>query len=166
MHRPAFAVRAVALAVAITLFSAAAALAAKGGAGTETFTEHASETVLFSEPTVNPCNGEEGTITATASKEVFHITTQANGTFWATGTAEGIATFTPTEAGGLTYSGHFATWFGAALNQKNNIEHDTGTFVLRAADGSRVIVHMTSHLSTNAAGEVTVAFEKEKAHCG
>jgi hypothetical protein len=166
MYRPASVARAVGLAVAITIFSASAALAAKGGAGTETLTEHARETLFFSEPTVNPCNGEEGTITAIASKEVFHLTTQADGMFWVTGTAEGVVTFTPSQAGGLSYSGHFTTWFGEALNQKNHVEHDTGTFVLRAADGSQVVVHMKDHLSTNAAGEVTAEFAKQSVRCG
>jgi hypothetical protein len=158
--------RAVALALAIVVVSAATALAAKGGAGTETLTEHAHETVLFSMPIVNPCTSEEGTLTAIASNEVFHLTTHADGTFWATGTAEGLATFTPSQAGGLSYSGHFAAWFGEALNQKNHVEHDTSTFVLRASDGSRAVIHMKSHLSTNAAGEVSAEFEKQGVHCG
>lgn len=166
MHRPTLAMYAAVLAVVLVVASAATALAAKGGAGTETFTEHAHETVLFSMLTANPCTGEEGTLTAVASNEVFHITTQADGQFWATGTAEGTVTFTPVAAGGAVYSGHFATWFGEALNQKNHIEHGTGTFVLRAANGSQVVVHMNSHLSTNAAGEVTAEFEKQSAHCG
>lgn len=166
MYRPAFVVRAVGLAVVIVVASAAVALAAKGGAGTETFTEHGHEEVLFSEPVTNPCTNEGGILTATAANEVFHLTTHADGTFWVTGTAEGTATFTPFEAGGLAYSGHFTSWFGEALNRKNHIEHDTNTFVLRAANGSQVVVQEKSHLSTNAAGEVTVEFEKESAHCG
>ncbi|HEV3094016.1 MAG TPA: hypothetical protein VGY30_05820 [Solirubrobacteraceae bacterium] len=166
MYRPALAIRAVGLAAAIVLASGAAALAAKGGAGTETFTEHAHEQVLFSFPTANPCTGEEGTLTAIAANEVFHLTTHADGERWATGTAEGAVTFTPVGAEGLAYSGHFTSWFGEAINQKNHVEHDTNTFVLRAANGSQVVVHMKDHLSTNAAGEVTVEFKTESAHCG
>jgi hypothetical protein len=164
MHKLAFAVRTTGLVIAIVLASAAVALAAKGGAGTETLTEHQHGEVLFSAPTVNPCTGEEGTITAVAANEVFHGTMHADGTFWVTGTAEGTATFVPSGSG-LTYSGHFTSWFGEALNRKNHVEHDTNTFVLRAADGSQVVVHMKDHLSTNAAGEVTAEFEKESAHC-
>lgn len=166
MYRPASAVRAAGLAIVIVFASASIALAANGGAGTETFTGHAHDEVLFSAPTTNPCTHEEGVITAIAANEVFHLTTHADGTFWATGTAEGTVTFTPLEAGGLAYSGHFASWFGEALNRKNHVEHDTNTFVLRAADGSQVVVHMKDHLSTNAAGEVTAEFENESAHCG
>lgn len=166
MYRPVLIVRALGLAVVIVIVSAAIALAAKGGAGTETLTEHGHETLLFAMTVTNPCTQEEGTLTAIASNEVFHLTTHADGTFWATGTAEGTVTFTPFQAGGLAYSGHFASWFGEALNRKNHIEHDTNTFVLRAANGSQVVVHMKDHLSTNAAGEVKAEFKKESAHCG
>jgi hypothetical protein len=166
MHRLAFAARALGLALVIVVASAAVALAAAGGAGTETLTEHHKE-VVFIEPskTMNPCTGEEGTITAIAANEKFHLTTHADGEMWATGTAEGTATFVPFGSG-LSYSGHFAAWFGQAVNQKNNVEHETNTFVLRAANGSQVIVHMRSHLSTNAAGEVTAEFKEISAHCG
>jgi hypothetical protein len=166
MHRLAFAARALGLAIVIVVASAAVALAAAGGAGTETTTEHHKEVVLFELKKVNPCTGEEGTLTAIASNEVFHRTAHADGTFTATGTAEGTATFVPSGSG-LTYSGHFTSWFGHALNSKNHIEHSTSTFVLRAANGSQVIVQIKDHLSTNAAGEVTAEFEKEsvRTHC-
>jgi hypothetical protein len=166
MHRRTLATLAAGLGTALAIASATTAMAAKGGAGTETFTEHAHEVVLFSFPTQNPCTGEEGTLTATAANEVFHATSQADGQFWVTGTAEGTVTFTPVGPEGVSYSGHFATWFGEALNQKNHIEHGTGTFVLRAANGSQVVVHMNSHLSTNASGEITAEFHRESAHCG
>jgi hypothetical protein len=153
------------LGTALMLASSGTALASKGGAGTETSTEHSHEVLLFAMPVVNPCTHEEGTLTAIAANEVFHLTTHADGDLWATGTAEGTATFTPSEPGGLSYSGHFATWFGEALNNKNHVEHSTATFVLRAGDGSQVVIHMRSHLSTNAAGEITAKFETHDAHC-
>lgn len=159
--------RGAGIAVALALLAPSAnALAAPGGAGTETFTEHGHNVLLFSMPTENPCTGAPGTLTAIAANEVFHATTQADGQFWVTGTAEGTATFTPEEPGGVSYSGHFATWFGEALNNKNSREHSTGTFVLSGTDGSRVIVHMTDHLSTNANGVITAQFERFNAHCG
>jgi hypothetical protein len=158
--------RGAAIAAVLALTSGGAAYAAAGGAGTETFTEHQHDVELFSFPTENPCTGAQGTLTAIASKAVFHITTHADGNFWVTGTAEGTATFTPEEAGGVFYSGHFASWFGEALNEKNSVAHDTNTFVLNGTDGSRVTVHMKDHLSTNAHGEITVQFEKFSAHCG
>jgi ribulose-5-phosphate 4-epimerase/fuculose-1-phosphate aldolase len=144
------------------------ALAAAGGAGTETFTEHGHEVPFFSFPAANPCTGEAGTISAVATNFVFHITEQADGEHWITGTGEGVATFTPEQLGGVSARGHFTAWFGEALNQKNSVEHDTNTIVLRATDGSHIVIHAKSHISTNAKGEPTVEFEREKmsARCG
>ncbi|HWX96476.1 MAG TPA: hypothetical protein VNZ01_06450 [Solirubrobacteraceae bacterium] len=157
--------RLLALTATLSALSASSALAAKGGAGTETFTEHAHEVLLFSFSTENQCTGAEGTLSAIAANEVFHITTHADGDLWVTGTAEGTATFVPFGPG-VSYSGHFVNWFGEALNQKNQVGHSTGTFVLTGTDGSRVVIHMTSHLSTNAHGAVTVEFERSSVHCG
>jgi hypothetical protein len=151
--------------VALAALAASPASAAPGGAGTETFTEHAHEVPLFSFPIVNECTGVAGTLSAVAANEVFHITTHADGDLWVTGTAEGTVTFVPFEEG-VSYSGHFATWFGEAVNNKNSVGHSTGTFVLAGTDGSRAVIHMTSHLSTNAHGAVTVEFEKSSLHCG
>jgi hypothetical protein len=158
--------RGAGIAAVLALLSAGGAYAAPGGAGTETFTEHLHEAELFSFATENPCTGAPGTLTAIAANAVFHITAKANGQFSVTGTAEGTATFTPEEPGGVSYSGHFASWFGEALNNKNELGHETGTFVLDGADGSRLVVHTSDHLSTNAHGEITVQFERLGAHCG
>ena len=156
--------RVLALAALLTAFCGSSALAAKGGAGTETFTEHAHEVPLFSFGVVNECTGVAGTLSAVAANTVFHITTQADGDLWVTGTAEGLVTFVPFEEG-ISYSGHFADWFGEAVNNKNHVEHGTATFVLTGTDGSRVVIHMISHLSTNASGAVTATFEKSSFHC-
>jgi hypothetical protein len=150
---------------AVLALAATPAGAQSGGAGTETLTEHLHEVVLFSNPAVNPCTGTPGVITATGTNGVFHLTTQADGDAWVTGTIEGLVTFVPDEPGAGDYSGHFATWFGEALNNKNHVEHDTGTFVLKGSDGSKVILHMSDHLSTNANGAVTVEFHDQSFHC-
>lgn len=160
-------IRAAALSAVLVLVSAGAALAASShGAGTETNTEHMRNEFFFSEETLNPCTGEKGTLTAIAKNGVFHETVQADGEFWITGTFNGIVTFTPNEAGGVLGSGHFTVWFGAALNNKNEVEHDTSTFRLNGSDGSRLTIKGTDHLSTNAKGEVTVSFEKPRLSCG
>jgi hypothetical protein len=156
--------RLLGLLIMLSTLPASSALASKGGAGTETFTEHAHEVPLFSFPVENQCTGAAGTFAAIAANEVFHITTQADGNLWATGTAEGTATFVPFEEG-VSYSGHFVNWFGEAINQKNHIEHFTSTYVLTGTDGSRLVIHMLSHLSTNANGAVTVETEKKSFHC-
>jgi hypothetical protein len=158
---------AAALAAAAIGTIAAPAMADKGGAGTETLTEHAHEVPLFSFPTVNQCTGAAGLLSVVAANEVFHITTQADGDAWVTGTAEGIATFTPEEIGGVVYSGHFATWFGEEINNKNHVEHSTFDVTLTGSDGSKVAIHIKGHVGTNAGGVVTVERPEEvSVHCG
>jgi hypothetical protein len=160
------AVRGAALSATLFLLSGGSALAASNGAGTETITEHFSNEVLFSEPTVNPCTGEHGMLTAIAKNGKVHATSQADGEFWATGTFAGTVTVTPDQPGGVSASGHFTSWFGVSLNQKNSVEHSTGTFHLTGSDGSTVKIHMVEHISTNAKGEITVSFEKARLSCG
>jgi hypothetical protein len=144
---------------------AGAALAA--GRGTVTITHHAHNVQLFSESVTNPCTGESGTVTAIAANEVFHVTFFMNGDdeFWVTGTDEGTATFTPDDPDGVSASGHFAAWFGESLNEKNDVQHDTFNIQLTNTDGSHIVAHETTHLSINAAGVVTVDFDKMSVSC-
>jgi hypothetical protein len=95
-----------------------------------------------------------------------HVTSQEDGNSWATGTANGEATFTPTQPGGVSFSGHFTLWFGDSFNNKNEVEHETSTFALKGTDRSTVHVHVLSHLSTNANGEVKVETEVKEVRCG
>ena len=157
-------VKVVSVAAVLALVPGGAAFASAGGAGTTTETIHEHEVVFFSFPVVNPCSHEPGTITAVAENSVFHVTEQADGNFWVTGTGEGTATFTPEEPGGVSASGHFATWFGAAANNKNNVEHSTNTIHLLGTDGSRITLHLREHVSTNGNGEVKVSVETKTLH--
>jgi hypothetical protein len=159
---------AVSLASAVVSLSAGPALAAPGGPnGTVTETVHEHNVVLFSEASPNPCTGEPGTFTATAANGVFHATFFENSDeFWVTATYEGTATFTPDNPEGVSASGHFAVWFGAAGNEKNEVETNTNTFNLKGSDGSHIVVHGTAHVATNGSGAVTVNFEKNSVHCG
>jgi hypothetical protein len=152
---------ALGLVLALALLPAGGAVAAKGGAGTETFTSHELEPFGF--PVENECTGTKGFLLLAPSNQVFHITKQADGNAWVTGTSEGTATFTPS-GGGAEFSGHFTSWFGEALNNHNHVEHSTTTIVLSGPEGSRVVLHFTSHVSTNGSGTPTVDFEKEHAH--
>jgi hypothetical protein len=161
-------VRTASLAAVIALLAAGAALADAGGQGTVTITQHAHNVVLFSSPATT-CTGAPGTLTATAANEVFHVTFfTVSDEFWVTGTDEGAFTFTPNDPNGVTGSGHFAAWFGESFNNKNDVQHSTNTFNLTASDGSHVVAHETSHLSTNAAGQIVVNFDKMDMHmtCG
>ena len=162
-------VRIASLAAVVALLTAGAALADAGGQGTVTITQHAHNVTLFSDPVTNPCTGEPGTLSAVAANEVFHVTFFTNGDeFWVTGTDEGTITFTPDDPSGVSASGHFAAWFGESFNNKNDVQHDTSTFHLTGTDGLRLVLHETSHLSTNAAGVVTVNFDKmsQSLSCG
>jgi hypothetical protein len=155
------------LAAVLALAMTGAAMAAKGGAGTETTTVHLPETVLiYEEKATNPCTGEKGLLVAISANAKEHSTTHADGDAWGTFNAEGTVTFTPYSPEGATYSGHFHIWGGESLNNKNEVNHETGTFVLRAANGSQVTVHMVGHASTNGKGEPVVEFHTEDAHCG
>ena len=158
-------IRGVVLAAALTSICVATAFAAPGGAGTETFTEHGHGKEFFSMPVTDPCNGAPGIFATVSTNEVFHATSQADGDFWVTGTAEGTATFTPEAAGGISASGHFTAWFGEAGNNKNQVEHNTFNAHLTGTDGSHISVHGNAHASTNALGEVTVSFEKMRVTC-
>jgi hypothetical protein len=159
-------VRTASLAAVIALLTAGAALGAAGGRGTVTITTHDHNVQLFSDPVTNPCTGESGTLTAIAANEVFHVTFFTNGDEgWVTGTDEGMATFTPDNPKGISASGHFAAWFGESLNNKNDVQHDIFNLTLTNTDGSHIVVHEITHLSTNAAGVVTVNFDKMSVSC-
>ena len=88
--------------------------------------------------------------TATAPTEVFHETffTQGDQNV-VTGTAQGVATFTPDDPQGVSASGHFADWFGESRNSQNYVRHETNTFLLNGTDGSHAVVHTAEHLSTD-----------------
>jgi hypothetical protein len=151
------------LAGALTLLWGGVAVAA--GRETVTETEHQHQEVLLSEGTANPCNGEAGTLTVVGNS-IFHVTFfESSDESWATGTLEGKVTFTPTDPDGVSASGHFTAWFGEAHNNKNEVQHFTNTVNLKGSDGSHISIHARSHTSTNAAGQVTVTFEVEKATC-
>ena len=160
------AVTCVAVVAGMLVLPTTVALAGTNGAGTTTTTQHAKNVKFFSMKTQNPCTGAAGKLTAIAATEVFHITTQADGTFWITGTAQGTVTFKATNPADASASGHFAAWFGESSNDQNDVQHDTSTFHLRGTDGSRVTVHMRDHLSTNANGVVTVNFSEMRVSCG
>jgi hypothetical protein len=159
--------RVVGLAAMLALLSTTTAMADAGGQGTVTVTQQFRNVPFFSIVVTNPCTGAPGTLAATAATEVFHITYFTTGPeFWVTGTAQGTATFTPIDPSGVSAGGHFATWFGESSNNKNDVQHDTGTFQLAGSDGSHVAVHMVDHLGTNANGAITVSFNNFTFSCG
>ena len=158
--------RAVGLAAALALLTTGVALADAGGRGTVTATVQYRDTLLFSQPTTNPCTGASGTITGTAHTGFEHVTYFTTGPeLWSTSTAEGMATFTPDDPQGVSASGHFTEWFGASINNKNVVSSNTSTFRLKGDDGSHIVVHEVIHVGTNANGVVTVSFDNVGIHC-
>src|SRR4029078_12969180 len=117
--------RAASLAAAIALLTTGGSLAGAGGPGTVPTPQQFRDISLFDSPQAitNPCTGEAGTLTAIAHTAVFHTTSFTTGTgFWLTTTAEGTATFPPTDPNGVTASGHFAEWHGVSINNRNEVQ--------------------------------------------
>jgi hypothetical protein len=148
------------LTAAAAMFVAAPAASATG-AGAVSFTQtihHATET----DTDMNPCTGALGTLTLTYNA-IFHVTTLANGTYWATFTQTGTFSFVPFDASQPSYTGHFTVWDGDNWNNRNTTE--TATFSVHGAgsDGSRLTFHETEHVSTSATG-MTISFDRPR--CG
>jgi hypothetical protein len=148
---------ALALTLAVGALSAGVALAAPGGAGTVSLTDHFSG-VIDQEHTTNPCTNAPGELTLTATNAVEHVTFNANG-FWATFTAEGTATFAPDDNSPVA-SGHFTVWDGENGNLQNHTA--TGTFTVHI-DGVRM--RETFHESVSAS-EISISFDKPALTCG
>jgi len=91
--------------------------------------------------------------------DVFHITVNKAGDVWLTGTTAGTFSFTPFDLSRPSYTGHFASWFGASLNKNNYVFHDTFNVHGTGSDGSTLSFHMIDHMSVSASG-VTLTFDK------
>ena len=143
----------------LLLLPATGAFAAGAGAisTTQVFKD---ATQIFASP--NPCTGAPGTVTITFNG-VFHITTLANGTFWATGTQTGTFTFTPDDPTQLSASGRFTAWFGDNDNLKNGTETSILSVRGTNADGTTFVAHDVAHVSVSASG-ITFSFDKPTCH--
>jgi hypothetical protein len=154
---------AVLVAAVVAVLSTASAGAA--GAGAVSFTHNFHNEVILSDHLANPCTGAPGTVTFTAKNGVFHITTLANGTSWATFTAQGTVTFVPDNPADASALGHFAVWDGENVNLQNGTATSTSNAVLSGSDGSRIGVHEVFHMSTSASGG-SITFDKPHMTCG
>ena len=143
------------------MFAASAAFA--GGNGAVTFTQHDRDVVDVSSD-VNPCTGDTGTLTMTYS-DIFHGTINKTGS-WFTGTLQGTIEFVPDNPAAVTYSGHFAAWFGDENNLRNGVEHSTFNAHLTGTDGTTVGVHDNGQAAMNANGVITVSFDHALISCG
>ncbi len=144
---------------AIMVVAAPSASAAGAGAVSFTQTEHnATET----DTDVNPCTGAPGTLTLTYNA-IFHVTTLANGTYWATFTQTGTFSFVPFDSSQPSYTGHFTVWDGDNWNNQNTTETATFMVIGTGSDGSMLAFHETEHFSVSATG-VTTSFDNPR--CG
>jgi hypothetical protein len=72
---------------------------------------------------------------------VFHITINAAGDEWVTTTQEAWFNLVP-DTGTVTYTGHFATWFGLSLNRNNGVAHDIFNIHATGSDGSTITINI------------------------
>lgn len=100
------------------------------------------------------CGAPGGTISGTGNA-VFHITVNNAGDTWITTTQEAWFTLVP-DTGPVTYSGHFAAWFGASLNNQNMVVHDITNARATGSDGSTLTLNVVDHLSVSANGQVNM----------
>jgi hypothetical protein len=149
--------------VLAALMMATAAFAS--GANTVSQTEIIKNQVVDSESSPNPCSGVPGTLTLFAKNAIAHVTVNDNG-FWATFTATGTATFTPTDPSQLSGSGRFTIWDG----ENGNLRNATATFTFHVRvlfpDGSIVTSHEVAHMSISANGINSISFDKPRLTCG
>ena len=89
-------------------------------------------------------------ISISNANAIFHITTLANDTYWATFTEQGD--FVAVAANGLTYTGHFAMWDGENWNLNNTTFTATFNVHGTASDGSVLNAHSVAHVNFDATG--------------
>jgi hypothetical protein len=100
-----------------------------------------------------------GTLTITFNA-VFHVTVNQAGDVWLTGTTEGAFSFVPFDPARPSYTGHFASWFGASLNRNNAVFHDIFNVHGTGSDGSTLTFHVIDHVNIDSSGVVTLTFTK------
>jgi hypothetical protein len=149
--------RLLAFLVAIVAAAALAVPASAAGAGAVSYTQTLKNYVQTFTSDI-PCAGT-GTITTT-SNSIFHVTFLTSGigagTFWATGTDAGTVVAV---AGSVTYTGHFADWFGDNDNLNNGNEEFNLNVHLTGSDGSVINGHLVAHVSASATGIVVTFFK-------
>ena len=130
------------------------------GANTVSQTEIIKNQVIDSDTNGNPCSGAPGTFTLFAKNAIAHVTVNDNG-FWATFTATGTGSFTPTDPSQPSGAGHFTLWDG----ENGNLRNGTATFTFHVrvlfTDGSIVTMHEVAHMSIN-----SISFDKMRLTCG
>lgn len=150
----------IALGLAAILAAPAAA-----HAQAETQTIHFSGTTQ-TQPAVNPCSGAPGTFTETVTQGVEHLTTNPDGTYHQSFRIVTAITFSPDDPSQPTLTGTSTDGTGQNVTAKTSTL--TARFSGRAtgSDGSVVSLSGVTHVTANASGTVTVAFQIERVSCG
>ncbi len=147
-------------AIALLLLSLTAGVTR--GSGATTFTQNFHDVTVTFPASPFFCNGINSTVTITYNG-VFHETNLTSGEFWATMTLAGTFATTPVDPSQLSFTGHFAVWFGVSANHQNFVVHSIFNIHGTGSDGSTLIFHDTMHFSVSASG-VIISFDKPS--CG
>jgi len=123
--------------------------ASAAGATTQTVNQHGAFTPFHVDAA---CGAPAGTISGTGN-QVFHITVNSANDAWITTTQEAWFTLKP-DTGNVTYTGHFAFWFGASFNNQNTVVHDITNVRATGSDGSTLTFNLVDHMSVSANGQV------------
>ncbi len=121
------------------------------GAFTQTQNQHGPFLPMHVDST---CGAPSGTVSGSGNA-VFHITVNGAGDVWITTTQEAWFTLVP-DTGTVTYSGHFAAWFGLSDNNRNEVVHDILNVRATGSDGSSISFNLVDHLSVSAGGQVNL----------
>jgi hypothetical protein len=127
--------------------------ASAAGATTQTQNFHGAFPPMHVTPLCG--NAAPGGVLSSTGNAVFHITINSAGDVWVTSTQEAWFTLVP-DTGTVTYSGHFATWFGESLNRNNAVLHDVFNVQATGSDGSTLSINIVDHLSMSADGQVNL----------
>ena len=111
-------------------------------------------------PPTNPCTGATITDIAVTGNVMIHTTADGN---HVTATIVGQATLT--QDNGVTYTGHYQSWFGGNINKGGTVQMsgtDNGNLV--GSDGTSF--HLTDHaaMTITPAGVVTVSISAFNCH--
>jgi len=180
------AARGVAVAVALTIGSAAGLVSAAGTAAAEThsnciqfdqdgnvigLTPNCSQTVVQtggptqSSPGVNPCDPTDtGTVTIAISRQVYHINVDGAGDAWDTGTATGTVSFVPDVTTDVSGTGKFTNWFGDEFNANNLVQSSTFNLAVHLSNGQTATMHEVVHVTMTPSG-AAMSFDKPTGSC-
>jgi hypothetical protein len=143
----------------------AAALAMTGGPASATIAETTHFTGTLHEAAENPCTGAPGTFDVTFVG-IAHTTTNTDGTLHHVATVHGTESFTPADPAQPSYSGGFTARDGQNGAAGQTIT-ETATFrdTLTAADGSKIHLHGTFHVTSLADGTVASSIDTVTLTC-